>query len=134
MKMIFFKFIIIFMFKDQNLAEYWTNLAENLKKIGSRGVRGVCFFNCLGSHVVNVPRSMCHGQQAVAVSRICLVRTPNHLIMLRTLQMSAVVILLGFWGLIGNGNSSMAFQTVAYYLFLVIIVYHTMGIHPPHQH
>ena len=32
MKMIFSKFIIIFMFKDNNLAEYWTNLAENLKE------------------------------------------------------------------------------------------------------
>ena len=32
------------MFKDKNLAEYWTSVAENLKKVGPRGVCGVRFF------------------------------------------------------------------------------------------
>ena len=40
---IFSKLCLICMFKDQNLAENWTNLAENVKKVGPMGL-GVGFF------------------------------------------------------------------------------------------
>ena len=44
MKMILLKLFLICTFKDPNLAENLTNLAENLLKIELREVHGVCFF------------------------------------------------------------------------------------------
>ena len=42
---------------------------------------GVTWSTCCGwREVINVPWSTCHGQHAVAVSCLCLVKTPNHLI------------------------------------------------------
>ena len=42
--MTFLKLFLICTFKDPNLAEKLTNLAENLKKVELHGVHGVCFF------------------------------------------------------------------------------------------
>ena len=42
--MMYFKLFLVFTFKYKNLAEKPTNLAENLKNIGSRGFDGVYFF------------------------------------------------------------------------------------------
>ena len=42
--MTFLKLFLIIMFKNLNLADIFTNLAENQKKIELRGVHGVSFF------------------------------------------------------------------------------------------
>ena len=46
MEMINSKLFLIFMLKDQNLAQNWTNLAKNMKKkkIELQGNCGACFF------------------------------------------------------------------------------------------
>ena len=47
MKMIFLKSFLIFIFKNPNLADIFTNLTENLLKNIELRVHGVCFFPSL---------------------------------------------------------------------------------------
>ena len=41
-------FFLIFTFKDQNVGENLTNLAENLNTVGPRGIHRACFFQLQG--------------------------------------------------------------------------------------
>ena len=66
-KMIFSKFIIIFLFTDQNWAKYWTNLVKNQKKVGSRWVRGVHFFQHWMWNVLKVLNML--SKNGVSISR-----------------------------------------------------------------
>ena len=57
MQMIFSILILSFTFKDQNLAENLTNVAETLKIFRPRGVNGPCFFKLQGPLAVGGARA-----------------------------------------------------------------------------
>ena len=62
MNMILSKLLIIWTFKDENLADNWTNLAENLgDKVKPRGVGGVCYFQLWGSKDISYTKIECPG-------------------------------------------------------------------------
>ena len=55
--MIFFVLFLIFTFKDKNVADNLTNLAETLKIGGPRGVHGACFFQLQGPFALGCARA-----------------------------------------------------------------------------